>query len=287
MNELAVAFSSRLPADLRRQDGDDLAAELAALVAQARREAPGIELDPLAFVGHVAERVTFDVQGRPILASLHAGDLWIAFGCASGVRTAIAAFEVKFAPEIRDALRRSFDAGLAEDAELKLLDKLLGTTGEGPRIQSYGGRGGLGSWLRAAAVRMAIDVMRARREVPIDPTTLGDIDGGFDPLLAALKERYRDQFKIAFREAAAELTPRDRTLLRYRFVDDLSIDEIGTLYRVHRATVARWIAAIRESLFEATRSRLVTQLSITDSEADSVLRLIDSQLDISITGVMR
>lgn len=287
MNELAAAFSSRLPGDLRRTDATGLAAELGALVAQARIEAPGVDLDPLAFVGHVAERVTFDVHGRPVLTSLHAGDLWIAFGCTIGAPAAIAAFETRFAPEIRDALRRSFDAALAEDAELKLLDKLLGASGEGPRIQSYAGRGALGSWLRAAAVRTAIDVMRARREVPMDPSTLGDIDGGFDPLLASLKQRYRDEFKVAFREAATQLTPRDRTLLRYRFVDDLSIDEIGTLYRVHRATVARWIAGIRESLFEATRAHLVAQLSITDSEADSVLRLIDSQLDISITGVMR
>lgn len=287
MNELAAAFSSRLPGDLRGVDAPGLAAELAALVARAKTEAPGIELDPLGFVGHVAERVTFDVHGRPLIGSLHAGDLWIAFGCTTGAAPALAAFELRFTPEIRDALRRAFDTGLAEDAELKLLDKLLTAEGEGPRIQSYAGRGTLASWLRAAAVRTAIDVMRARREVPVDTAALGDLDDGFDPLLASLKQRFRDEFKIAFREAAAALTARERTLLRYRFVDDLSIDEIGNLYRVHRATAARWIAAIRESLFETTRARLAAQLAMTESEADSVLRLIDSQLDISITGVMR
>jgi RNA polymerase sigma-70 factor (ECF subfamily) len=128
--------------------------------------------------------------------------------------------------------------------------------------------------------------MRSRRELPHDPGTLGDA-AAIDPLLASLKQRYRDEFRGAFTDAAAQLTDRERTLLRYRFLDDLSIDEIGVLYRVHRTTVARWIAAIRESLFEATRAKLMQQLQITDSDVDSVLRLIDSQLDISISAVMR
>jgi len=103
-----------------------------------------------------------------------------------------------------------------------------------------------------------------------------------DPLLAALKSRYRDEFRDAFAETAAVLTDRERTLLRYRFLDGLSIDEIGVLYRVHRATVARWLAATRETLFEGTRTRLMSRLAVSDSEVDSVLRLIDSQLDASL-----
>src|SRR5262249_25966575 len=128
-------------------------------------------------------------------------------------------------------------------------------------IASYAGRGGLAPWLRAAAVRTAIDIMRTRREIAADPGTLGELDAT-DPLLASLKQRYHDEFKAAFSRAAAQLTDRERTLLKYRFLDDLSIDEIGTLYRVHRATVARWIAAIRESLFEATRAGIMASLSI-------------------------
>jgi len=288
VDELGVAFVSRLPAELRTTAGSDLDAELAWLVARARDEAPGVELDPVAFVAHVAERVTFDAHGRPLLRSLHAGDLWIAFGCVSEHPLAITAFETRYVPEIRNALRRSFDPGLAEDAELRLMNKLLLVAADdGPRLASYAGRGGLVPWLRAAAVRSAIDLMRARREFPADANTLDEVGGAIDPLLASLKQRYREEFRVAFGEAAAQLTDRERTLLRYRFLDDLSIDEIGVLYRVHRATVARWIAAIREGLFEGTRTRLVTHLAISESEVDSVLRLIDSQLDISIETIMR
>ncbi|MBA3464592.1 MAG: hypothetical protein H0T46_31965 [Deltaproteobacteria bacterium] len=281
MDELAAAFSARLPADLRARVD---ASELAALLARARDEVPAVALDPLAFIAHVAERVTFDVHGRPRVASLHAGDLWIAFGCAVGDRAAIAAFERRFGPEIKQALERSFERALAEDAELKLREKLFLVAGDDtPRLASYAGRGALAGWLRAAAVRTAIDLMRARREIAADPAAFGDL-AAVDPLLAQLKQRYRDQFRISFAAAAAQLADRERALLRYRFVDDLSIDEIGVIYSVHRATVARWIAAIRESLFETTRAHLMASLDISDSEVDSVLRLIDSQLDVSLSG---
>jgi RNA polymerase sigma-70 factor (ECF subfamily) len=284
VSELGVAFLARLPAE-PAVVAEGLDAGLAELVARARGEAPGVELDPVEFVSYLAERVSFDVRGRPLLGSVHAGDLWIAFGCVARDAAALAAFEARFAPEISSALARSFERGLAEDAELQVRDKLLLTAGDDvPRLASYAGRGGLGPWLRAAAIRTAIDLMRARRELPTDPDALGDFADS-DPLLALLKDRYRDAFRDAFAAAAAALTDRERTLLRYRFVDDLSIDEIGALYRAHRATVARWIAGIREGLFEATRARLMAQLTLTDSEVDSVIRLIDSQLDFSIEAL--
>jgi RNA polymerase sigma-70 factor (ECF subfamily) len=285
---LAVAFASRLPAEQRACGGVNLEDELVALVARARTEAEGVELDPKEFVGYVAERVAFDKLGGPVLRSLRAGDLWIAFGCVTGVASAIDAFEARYAPEITGALRRSFELGLAQDAELRVRERLfLVGENEAQRLASYSGRGDLRTWLRAAAVRMAIDVMRARREVPVSPGSLAEIGDLADPMLASLKERYRDEFRVAFGEAASALTDRERTLLRYRFLDGLSIDEIGALYRVHRATVARWISAIREGLFEATRAGLMSQLRISDTEADSVLRLIDSHLDVSIETVMR
>lgn len=283
MSELFAAFVARLPVSLSVGVDDTLADELAAFVARARSEVPGVELDPLAFVGYAAERIALDARGAPRLASTRAGDLWIAFGCTTNDAAAIAVFTRQFLPELRATLQRAFDRGLAEDAELKLMEKLfLVGEGGGARLGSYAGRGALGPWLRAVAVRTAIDLMRTRRELPADPAAL---DGDpIDPLLASLKQRYRDEFRSAFQAATAELTNRDRTLLQYKFVEALSVDEIGVIYRVHRATVARWLAAIRETLFEGTRERLMARLGGTDSDIDSVLRLIDSQLDVSLDG---
>jgi len=289
-SELVASFVARLAPALRDAAGTpELAGELHDLVARARGEAPGVELDPHEFVGYVAERIALDAGGRAVIAPLRAGALWVAFGCVTGNRAAITAFETTYAPEMGAALRKSFDSGLCQDAELRLRERLfLVADDEVPRLASYSGRGDLRGWLRAAAVRTAIDLMRARRTVPMDASALDEAAVAHDPVLAALKQRYRDEFRIAFGEAAASLTDRERTLLRYRFFDGLSIDEIGTLYRVHRATVARWIAAIRERLFEDTRAALMTRLGLAAaSDLDSILHLIDSHLDVSVEALLR
>jgi len=286
--ELEVAFLSRLPHELR--DGASspaLAGELADLISRARSET-GIDLDAMAFAGYVAERATFDRHGRAAIRSLHAGALWIAYGCVIGDRAALAAFEQAYGRELASALRRTFDRGLAEDAEHKLRERLFLVEGDdAPRLASYAGRGDLRAWLRAAAIRTGIDLMRARRDIAVDPGELADRAGAVDPVLAKLKQHYRDEFRVAFREAADALGDRERTLLRYRFGDGLSIDEIGALYRVHRATAARWLAAIREALFEGTRAHLMARLHVSEDEVDSVLHLIDSQLDASVSHVLR
>jgi RNA polymerase sigma-70 factor (ECF subfamily) len=285
--QLALAFAGGLPAPLGEGvDPAALGAELVALIERARAEAPGVEVDPAGFARHVAERATLDRHGRPVLGSLHAGALWIAFGCVAGQRDAIAAFEQTFAPAIGAALARSFDRGLAQDAELALRERLFLVADDGEaRLGSYSGRGDLRAWLRAAAVRTAIDLTRTRRTIAVAPDALANA-ASTDPLLAGLKDAYRETFRAAFAAAARALTDRERTILRYRFVDDLSIDEIGALFGVHRATVARWLGAIREGLFEATRAGIMAQLELSESEVDSVLRLVDSQLDVSISGVL-
>ena len=283
---LGAAFVAQLPhADTI--DRVRLGEELVELVNRARHEAPGVDHDPAGFVAYLAERATFDRDGQPVVVSVHAGALWIAYGCVRGDERAIAAFETTYARELGQALARSFDRGLAEDAELRVRERLFLVGDDAvPRLASYSGRGDLRAWLRAAAVRSAIDLMRARRSVPVDPMELADA-AATDPVLAALKGRYREEFRTAFSDAARDLTERERTLLRYKFVDDLSIDEIGKLYRVHRATVARWLATIRETLFEGTRARLMGRLALSEPQVDSVLRLIDSQLEASIGAVIR
>lgn len=287
-SELAGAFLARLAPGLR--DGaatEELASQLAALVAQARARYPEVDLSGTAFAGYLAERVRFDRDGRPVLMPLRAPALWLAFGCTIGNPAAIAAFEVEYAGEIAAALRRSFDPATCEEAELRLRNKLFLVEDDAPRLASYSGRGDLRLWLRTAAIRTAIDVVRRRRMTPLDAHVPEPSAMIVDPLLAALKQEYRDELRTAFAEAATTLTNRERTLLRYRFLDDLSIDEIGAVYRVHRATVARWIAATRESLFEETLTRLMVRLELADrGDVDSVLRMIDSQLDISVERLL-
>ena len=84
----------------------------------------------------------------------------------------------------------------------------------------------------------------------------------------------------------ASLEPRARTILRYAFVDRLSVDALGSLYDVHRATAARWLRAAHEALGQRTRELLIERLGVTSEELASVLALIQSSLDVSLERLL-
>jgi RNA polymerase sigma-70 factor (ECF subfamily) len=67
----------------------------------------------------------------------------------------------------------------------------------------------------------------------------------------------------------------------------LNVDEIGSLYDVHRATAARWVAAARERLGTRIRDELAAQLKIDVAEVDSIVRLVQSRIDVSLERVLR
>lgn len=58
------------------------------------------------------------------------------------------------------------------------------------------------------------------------------------------------------------------------------------MYRVHLATVARWVDKARETLLENSRSILMAQLRVDLSEVESILRLIESQLEVSAVNLL-
>jgi RNA polymerase sigma-70 factor (ECF subfamily) len=78
------------------------------------------------------------------------------------------------------------------------------------------------------------------------------------------------------------LAPRQRTLLRYAYVDGLGIDRIAPLFAVHRATAARWLAEARLELLRHTRKILAARLALPVEELQSLLRSVESQLHVSL-----
>jgi RNA polymerase sigma factor (sigma-70 family) len=151
------------------------------------------------------------------------------------------------------------------------------------------GRGGLAAWVRVVATREAARLLRKeRRHEPTEDDELARVlapDAG--PELDYLKRLYRDEFKNAVHAAIAGLSDRERLVLRQHALDGLSIDQLAALHRVHRATTARWIAGARKAVLDGTRRALTDRLRLRPAELDSILRLIDSQLDVSLPGLLR
>ena len=96
-----------------------------------------------------------------------------------------------------------------------------------------------------------------------------------------MKEKYRGEFSAAFRRAIAKLELRERNLLRQHYLDELSLEDVASLYRVHRATAARWLSSARSGLLALTRQELAAALGLPAHEVDSLMRLLQSRLDFS------
>ena len=75
---------------------------------------------------------------------------------------------------------------------------------------------------------------------------------------------------------------RQRNLIKQSLLDGLTVTQLGTLYGVHRATAAKWVAQAREELRQNTKDVLKAQLGVESVEYRSIMRLIDSNLDMTL-----
>ena len=288
MDDLAATFVAHLApgAAAPSTSPEELSAKLSQILVAARAAWPGVELPNATVLQHLAERVAADTRPERALGRLHATDLYLACACAQGVPRAIAAFKEAYATEVATALiRLGNSAAFADEVMQQLLVRhLVPAEGRPARIAEYAGRGALAAWVRVAATRLAIDLRRRdKRHASSPPEAFFDLqDPAIDPELGYLRSRYAAEFNTALRKSFDSLEPRERNVLRMHFVDGLSIDDIGALYRVHRATAARWIAGARRKMLSDTRARLSEQLTLTPSQFDSLMRLVRSELDVSL-----
>lgn len=269
---------------------DVLDALLAEIVRGARAAWPTVTLAPEAFVRHLSERLPAGVPADEALRQLHTTDLYLACACAEGDAHALAAFESHVLAVIDRALAPlPLDADAVAEVKQVLRHNLLVGNGRRREILDFLGRGDLRGWVRVMAVRVALSMLRrARRSETADDALLdGAVGAQEDPELSYLKRKYGTEFKSAVTEALRGLSARERTLLRQQVIDKLSIDEIGTLYRVHRATAARWLTRARQTVQTATRAALMQRLALEPAELDSILRLINSRLEVSLAAFFR
>jgi RNA polymerase sigma-70 factor, ECF subfamily len=180
-------------------------------------------------------------------------------------------------------------AGLGDEVLQRLRENLLvGTAERGPALRDYAGHGELRGFLRVSAVRECLRLLKKQRlEVGMEAEDLALLVPAADPELDRLKQTYRNEFASCFAEALASLEARERTILRMNSIDRLSIDEIGSVYAVHRATAARWLERARVAVAERTEQLLAERLALTTGEVASVIRLVRSELDVSLERLLR
>ena len=210
-------------------------------------------------------------------------DLYLACACCAGDRAAVVAAERELVPVI-DAALTTWDSTVRDETRQKLRAALLvDHASRGPLLAQYTGRGKLTRWIRVIATREAGKTRRADlAQMPVDDDALFDaVVPPTDPRLSAIRRDAATVFKVAFLAALGELERRERTVLRLHVSDGLSIDEIAPIFDVHRATIARWIAAAKDAVLAGTRKRLMKDLKIDGDEVDSLIRLVGSRIELA------
>jgi RNA polymerase sigma-70 factor, ECF subfamily len=291
VSEPAQQLLARLPSP--RADGwepEAVAELLGAVVEQAHARWPELALEQDALVELLAGSLDVGAPPASAFAAVHAADLWLAHACAQGDRAALDAFERELMPVVDRALGRT---QLAAPSQAELRQRVRASLfvsrgAAGPAIAGYAGRAPLVAWLRVVAAREAAALARSDHHLAADDDEIdGMVEQALDPELQLDHQAYRDELRGAFAEAFARLGTEDRNLLRMNLLDRVGIDEIAAMHTVHRATAARWIKRVREQLFDDTRRGLMRRLRLSPSEFDSALRLVRSQLDVSIARHLR
>jgi RNA polymerase sigma-70 factor (ECF subfamily) len=254
-------------------------AEIERVCADARSVWPDIALDVATFTTYLEEHVPPNADG------IHLDQLYLACACARGDRAAIARVDADYVSQLGPILADfEHPVASADDAlQVVRLRLLLGDGERPPRIAEYRGVSDLATWIKVAAVRISIGARRSRRaeRAAIDEVALDLPTEVSSPELTTLKHSYRAEFKSAFQLGFRELSARERNLIRLQMIDRLSIDRIGALYGVHRATAARWVARARKHLVSQVKRQLRQQLQVSRAELDSIMRIIHSEIDVS------
>jgi len=217
---------------------------------------------------------------------LHAEDLAFASACARRDPAALAAFDDRYLPVLRAAWSRArgskppFDE-LAQTVRAKLF------VGDRPRIADYRGASSLATWLRVVVTRTLIEMARRHKSAdPIDESSEHAIASrDDDPETAYLKRRYSEEIRCAFEQAARGLDAESRGVLYEHYARGLGIDAIAGARGVHRATAARRLATAREAVLRETRQLLMGRLRVSRAELESILRLAETEMHVTVERV--
>jgi len=257
---------------------------------QAAASLPELRVSPSDVASLAIARIAEAPSGIERLATLDWRELLLAAGCQHGDPEALQRLEDEYIARARPALRDLALDGATIDEVLQTVRTLLLAPRDDapPRICGYAGQGGLKNLVRVIAVREGLAQLRKRRrESPSDDDRLFERHGAaLDPELVGIERQHHAALKEAFEAAVSELTSRQRNLLRLQTLDGLPVEQIAQLYQVHRVTASRWLRDARAAVAKGTRRHLRQALQLDTKGMASLIRVVQSQIDMSLERVL-
>jgi len=262
--------------------------------ARALSAWPQFDLDLEPFVRRVLCLLDTSAPASDSLNKLVLEDLYLAYACSNGNDDALKAFNQECQAELRAVAQKLKISGNdLDDARQIVWDKLfLEAPDHSKKILEYRGTGKLRHWFRVLAARTMLDELRRTRrsgkqELLVRDSALWNTAPSVDPELSNMRHNYKGSFRAAFEGAVYSLGPGERNILRCHYLMEMSTEQLAQAFGIHKATAARHVARARERLLRFTRERLKTQLCADSEELDSVMRLFDGELSVSLSRLLK
>lgn len=242
--------------------------EFAAALELAHRKYPSVKLTPARFEQRLA--------ANPTATDL--ADLYLAEACLEGDPAALEQLD-QLLSSLRDVAARASLVAFDEVLQVVRVRLLVEQDG-GRRLTDYEGRGALASWLKTIVIHTAVSLGRRERTGDrVDSLVMLELPDERDwPETSLARHVARTRLRDALERALARLTRQQRVLLRQHYLDELTLEELAAYSRVHRATVARWMAAAREALLVA--------LEHEAGDLEELWSLVQSRLTLSVSRLL-
>lgn len=248
------------------------------------RQLDELQLSPAA---RAACRKWVDARVKHVTAEASPGDLALVWAVLEGNARALEAVDALIEGHARRAAGRAIEpAELAQRVRTRLL---VAPKGKEPRLGTYDGRGRLKSWLWTATRLELLQATRGMGQAPAeDIDELGHLaTAERSPEAAARSKKDTKLVSDALKAALEVLEAKERTLLRMRFVDGVSTEELGRMFQVHRTTAQRWIEAAQAKIMAAMRARLEHEAKLKSGEIDSLVGEVAQSISLRLSKVLR
>lgn len=290
LTDIRAEYESIIGPDPLGPEGPSVVDAMNRALEVARITHPDYRVDAGAFARHLATIVGTGAGALEGLVSIEPGNVFLTFACAAGDARAVADFDRLLEQVAAPAIAKlGLDSARVDEVLQRVRVRLiLGEGGAGPKVLSYEGVGSLEGWLAIVARNAARTLLGERGERPWAEVVddLAEAASHDDAEFQYLARAHADTLRASTRAALERLEPQERAVLRFKLVENLSIDQIGAIGGFDRATAARRILRAKAKLRELVAAEFCERSGTTPSEYRSILRALSSVLQVSIEQLL-
>ncbi len=256
-----------------------------ALAAAVDERLDALEITDAGHRAAAARWVSSRFKGAALDASV--GDLTLVWAALEGRATALAEVDRLIEGLSKRAAGRAIEpAELAQRVRTRLL---VAARGAEARLGTYDGRGRFKSWLWTAVKLELLQATRGAGQAPAEELDALTHLATSDPSPEARARSKKDSRLVSksLQVALEALDAKERTLLRMRFVDGVSTEELGRAFSVHRTTAQRWIEAAQARLLAAMRVHLGREARLEADDVDALVNDVAQSISLRLSQVLK